>query len=48
MRQLILTMNVNGEEINVMQEQVAYFDAQHKWAKGFKTLGLLVYHPTMH
>ena len=31
-----------------MQEQVAHFDAWHKRAKGFKILGLWVYHPAMH
>ena len=32
----MLTVNVNIEESNVMQEQVAYFHAQHKGPKGLK------------
>ena len=43
----MLTMNVNRGESNVMQEQEANFDVQYKWAKGFKTLGLWVYHLAM-
>ena len=30
MGQLMLTMNVNREQNNLMQEQVSYFDEQHK------------------
>ena len=48
MAQLAISMDVDSSVSSVLQQENAYFNATHTCVHGFKSLGLWMYHPSMH
>ena len=44
---IAMMMDIDIAESNPLQLENCYFDAMHKRVQGFKSLGLLTFHPTM-